>query len=232
MIRLGNIIGNSVATEVRRSFGPIVNPIIRKMADPWTPSNITREQRAAYKAKAIDYYERADDSNPNNAFCMLLGVSLRKDRLISSHIWKQETHGDGLHWFGLRADSLHNARNLLLLSDPIEKAFDVKQCCFLYDPINTRLVFRVLDPELRSQRVSLDPADLRTFNDIDNFMLQHPADKFPYRRILHWHAKRSFATAKLKGWIPTETDFDSYFEVSSNASQRDEDELENYFNDL
>ncbi len=190
---------------------------------------ISKSERADLKSAAADYYDRNDPTIPGNICCMILNISMARDKVTSSHIWKSETHGDGLQAFGLSPESVHSVRNILLLATNIERAFDVKQLCFLYNPLQQTLTLKILDPILFAQKIRDDPVDKRTFRDIDSSVLRHPHDKFPYRRILHWHAKMSFAHAKIKGWINYDENFESYFDVSSDASHRDENELEEYF---
>jgi hypothetical protein len=70
--------------------------------------------------------------------------------------------------------------------------------CFLYNFITSKLVLHVAEMTLLDKTIlhSKPPA---TFRQIDGRVLLHPDDKFPYRRLLSWHA---YWTLKKAGKLP------------------------------
>lgn len=54
----------------------------------------------------------------------------------------------------------------------------------------------------------------RTFNDIDNAVLYLPPNVFPYRRLLNWHGRCAFKTAKANKWIDGDEHLDDFFYLS------------------
>ena len=77
----------------------------------------------------------------------------------------------------------------LLGHEEIEKAFHSQQVCFLYDFIYGTLNFLILDDAIKEKRV---PGQQR-FKDIDgNELWTNEGNSLPYRRLLSWHAARTF----------------------------------------
>jgi hypothetical protein len=84
------------------------------------------------------------------------------------------------------------------------------------------------------------PGDPRKFRDIDNVELMHPPSNFPFRRILDYHAKLSYHKAINKGWLPSGSTFENFFDMSIGGSIPDlniyqnlfpSDDSENYISD-
>lgn len=188
---------------------------IEYLAENWSESKRTKGEQKEFRTDLINFYQREDPQNPNNLICMVLNQSLPKAAVIASHIWKSCTRGKGLDRFGLDATDLNSPRNGLLLAEPIEKAFDVLDVCFVYNTFNKCLTFHVLNPALLQIVVNpLDPNS--TFGQLHGRPLQHPANAVPYRRILGLHAKAAFRDARTKRWI-SDTDynqFQDYLELS------------------
>ncbi len=142
----------------------------------------------------------------------------------AGHIWKLATHGVGLTAFKLEEVDVDNERNGILLFESIEKAFDTKKICFIYDPFAGVLRLKILCNDLRNLFVVTDPNqrkkfnEFRKFNAIDNAILTLPEDVYPYRRILNWHARCSYRTAKVKKWISKDENFEDFFQLSDLVS--------------
>jgi hypothetical protein len=104
-------------------------------------------------------------------------------------------------------NDVNNERNGLSLFESIEKAFDTKEICFIYDPFADVLRQKILCNDQRNlfvvasvnQRKNFN--EFRKFDDIDNTVLALPESIYPYRRILNWHATCSYKMAKIKNWI-------------------------------
>lgn len=200
----------------------------RRRLDVWTPSKASREENPDFKAKLITYYKSVDPTNPQAIKCMILNQYLPKNIVIGSHIYKASTYGSGLEDFGLKATDLYSERNGLLLYESIEKVFDVKEVCFLYNAFNMTLTLRVLRrdllamPVIRTKDAALVPPSCASllFSDIDGSVLQLPLGIFPYKRILSWHARCSVRFASNMGWITPEEaeNFQPYFDTSLGAS--------------
>lgn len=189
--------------------------------DPWTTSKRSIEEQQNFKQALVNYYQR--DAGNNQLYCMVLNRAYDRQHVIASHIWKYCTRGKGLNEFGLKATDINNPRNGLLVAEGIEKAFDIKQLCFLWDPLQTCFKLVVLDPSLLNQLVV--PSTTQKFQDIQSSVLHHPQQNFPYRRILGWHAKMSYEFALEQGWIDSNTfsQFQDYSYLSNPGSLPDSD---------
>jgi hypothetical protein len=194
----------------------------RLRMDIWTESKRSKEEQVAFKAALITFYQRNHPSDSNLLKCMILDEFFPKRFVIASHIWKHCTRGEGLRDFGLLEDDVSNCRNGLLMCKEIELAFDTMRLCFLVDRINTdNLVLKVLDPVLLnplSSPLVISGHSLLRFCDIDGNSLQHPNDNLPFRRILDYHAKRSYQKAINRGWLEANSTFVDFFDMSIGAS--------------
>lgn len=201
----------------------------RRRLDVWTPSKTSRVENPDFKANLINFYQRFDPSDPTIVKCMILDVFLPKHIVIGSHIYKASTLGVGLEDFGLKQTDLFNVRNGLLLYESIEKAFDVKELCFLYNAFSTTLILHVISKDLLSKTVinpthsDIVPASIAhlTFSDIHGGTLQLPIDVSPFKRILSWHARCSVRYGRAMGWLTEEEEksFKPYFETSDGARE-------------
>ncbi|CAF2065358.1 unnamed protein product [Rotaria magnacalcarata] len=106
---------------------------------------------------------------------------------------------------------------------------DSKKLCFLCDLFAGNLRVKILCNDL-IQTFIVDDAinrknfnELRTFNDIDNAVLQLPPNIFPYRRLLNWHGRCSFKTAKANKWINKDEHLEYFFHLSDLISLPGED---------
>jgi hypothetical protein len=217
--------------QMQKLIVPIAKEVIvsqRRRLDVWTPSKVSRDENPGFKASLISYYQCADPMNPNVVKCMILNQYLPKNLVIGSHIYKASTYGSGLEDFGLKMTDLYNERNGLLLYESIEKAFDMKEVCFLYNAFNMTLTLHVLRKDLlpisviSPKNATLVPPACASllFSDIDGSVLQLPPGIYPYKRILSWHARCSVRHANSMGWITSaeaET-FQPYFDTSIGAT--------------
>ena len=190
------------------------------------------EEQKAFKDDLIKYYRRNSfvpfsfvpfvPFVPQKVRCMVTNEWHHREDVIASHIWPSKTRGKGLPKFGLAISDLTNPRNGFLVLKDIEVKFDRKQLCFLYDPLVTpgKYVVKILDPSIQDL-VIRKSKNSRTFQSIDGAELRHPSGKFPYRRLLGFHARCAFAIAREKNWIPPESIFKEYFDISSTASAPD-----------
>lgn len=185
---------------------------------------MSRDDNPTFKNDLIAFYDRGSSSS-NVLKCMILDLFFEKKKVIGGHIWKSCTSGVGLNNFGLIQADIHKPRNGLLLYFSIERAFDVKEICFIYNPLNQQLNLRVLKPDLREQFV-LDLPDRQQsnidlkFKDIEYRPLQFSPPNSPFKRLLSWHAKCSTKFALEIGWInQAEADeFLPYFNLSDGAT--------------
>ncbi|PRP73016.1 hypothetical protein PROFUN_17011, partial [Planoprotostelium fungivorum] len=200
----------------------------RKRLDIWTPSKRTLVDSTEFKNSLISYYDRKDPRS-SDIKCMVLDRFYPRDKVRGSHIWKYATYGEGLDEFGLKEDDVNKERNGLLLGEGIELAFDIKQLCFLYDPINTKFIVKVLDPGLLQSSTPVSPSQTRTFSDINNLPLCLPAGRSPFRRLLSWHAECTYTTALKKTWIdqPAFDTFTTYDSLSNGARPDFLEDLDN-----
>ena len=166
--------------------------------DIWTESKRTRTEEGAFKDATAAYYECAHADRPGELKCMVLGRFLRRDTVCAVHIWKLCTQDRGLEAFGLEESDLGSPRNGLLVAEAIEQAFDIKRLCLLWDPLGRRIVLHVLDPTLKAE--SVVPGGER-FANVHGRPLLAPSGKYPFRRLLAFHARASFNRALRAKWI-------------------------------
>ena len=207
----------------------------RMRMDNWTESKRSKEEQETFKVDLLSFYQCHHPSDPKLVRCMVLGDFFPRHLVIASHIWKHCTHGEGLDEFGLREIDLNNPRNGIWMCKEIEQAFDTKRLCFLIDRINTaNLVIKVLDPVLLSPATSpvvISGHSTLKFCDIEGHSLQHPAGNLPFRRILDFHAKRSYQKAINRGWIVASSTVDDFFDMSIGASIPDLNVYQTLFDD-
>jgi hypothetical protein len=171
-----------------------------------------------FKLAVIAYYGRQVSTahgKITSARCMVSDAVAQYGDLRPAHLVKHSTP-NLLALYGISPLEVNSPRNGVLLLDSIEKAFDRLDACFLYDPITSELLFKVLNPNLLTSRIQPSSAvELRTFADIDGATLQCPAGQLPYRRILSVHAKFSYSRALSFGWIANTAQLNTYFNLSS-----------------
>jgi hypothetical protein len=231
----GAALREDIAT-IRRLIVPLAKEVVKNQherLDVWTQSNVTRDDNPDFKEKLVLFYQR--QSRAGNINCMILNDSFPSKVILGSHIYKQATHGKGLEEFGLERQCIYNERNGLLLYYWIEKAFDRKDLCILYNSLTKSYSLKVLNPKLAEEYVvkqehvnycRRQTASLK-FKDIDGYLLQLPPNVYPYRRLLSWHAKCSVRCALFENWITKETkeSFQTFFELSEGATQPEELDL-------
>lgn len=195
-----------------------------KELDIW-PGNRTQIEQAEFKDQLIIKYE-CGAANQNTIKCMVLNAFFRRDAVRASHIWKYSTNGIGLTEFGLHYSDLNNYRNGLLMYTTIEQAFDRKELCFVYDPFQGKLLLKVLHKGVDGimEDMILDKnhqklyQNCTQFKDIDGAPLNLPANVYPFRRLLNWHARCAHEYAKTKKWIPENDNFDDFYDLSDLVS--------------
>ena len=196
-------------------------------------SQVSRKENPGFKNDLIAFYECARDGNLQVIKCMVLNMFLPRGIVSASHIFPAYTRGKELDEYNLEDVDLWNVRNGLLLYKHIEMSFDRMDCCFLYNPLRQSIHIKILNPALLSQRVWLHrdvshiPEEHRrlTFQDIDDNKLQLPQDLYPYRRILHLHAKFSVKRAVKQSWMTQEKSeqFKTVFDLSDDAKVPEDD---------
>lgn len=221
---IGISIGDTLILEevkkLRRDLAESEVRRLRKELDCWHSNARTRVENEIFKSSLIQYYNRADPTNPNNIICMLTNQSYPRKYVRASHILKRCTDGDLMHYFGLEPDIDHS-RNGLLLLEPIEQLFDRKDLCFLYNPTTQQFHAKLLNITLANEGMKAEDGRLfnLTYGSIDGLVLQLPQGVFPYRRVLSLHAKFSFSRALNRGWISSTENFEVYFNLSDDGIQ-------------
>jgi len=187
--------------------------ILEQCLDPWTRSQRSDSEQDSFKDELINYYNCASPSNSTTIKCMITGKYFSIDHVTAAHIWMHYTHGVGLEFFGMKKEDVRSPRNGLLLHSAIEKRFDHKEVCFLWDPFKVAIYIKVLNPELMEKAVVGNVK----FRDIDGNRLLLPNGKWPFRRILNWHARKSYSAAIHLGWVPANELMLDYFELSDKS---------------
>lgn len=196
------------------------NDRVKNELDCWdTSSNRTREDQEDFKNKLIMFYQ-CGTNETKKVKCMIMNKFFDRGCVRAAHIWKSATNGIGLPAFKLEESDVHNERNGLLLFESIEKNFDRKKLCFIYDPFAQVLRLKILCDQLRqvyvvpeeNQRKKFN--EYRTFDHIDRAILVLPKDVFPFRRLLNWHGRCAYRTARRNRWISDEENLEDFFHLS------------------
>ena len=217
------LILNLEVADLRRELNILKEEFNVSEYDIWSEKGRTEIEQTTFKDDMIMYYHRGSVIPfVNQLCCMVTGQWHPRKDVVAGHIWMSKTRGKGLPKFGLSVNDLMSARNGFLVLKDIEDKFDRKQLCFLYSPLTNQGKFtvKILDPTIRNSIIKMSH-DSRTFQQIDGVELQHPHQKFPYRRLLGFHARCSYAKAREKGWISADSVFDEYFDISETASAPD-----------
>lgn len=180
-------------------------------------------EQKEFKTRLIGYYNRQEKlakkvtsfilGRKSMLKCMILDEYFDRNVVIASHIWKNSMHGVGLPKFGLTVQDAMSPRNGFLMVKMIEERFDIKDVCFLYDPFRKKLTLKVLNPSIFD--IVVDPSS-KTFRQLDGALLRHPKGKFPFRRLLNFHAKCAYIRAKEQRWSTVGNDdvVADYFNLS------------------
>ena len=220
IVKIGNIENQIASLSIEHNLSNY---------DIWTETGRSEAEQQEFKKELINYYNRKpwvfDFVNKGKLKCMATDQWLDKSLIIACHIWKSSMHGDGLTKFGLERQDAISPRNGFLMLKDIERQFDRKHLCIVYDSLNKWFKFKVLDPALFGVVIGNSNPKL-TFANIDNTKLRHPDNNnIPFRRLLSWHARCSFKFAKEKEWITEEIerDYEPYHNLSDGASVPDID---------
>ncbi len=169
-------------------------------------------------------------SIPSSALikCQLTQSFFHSSEVTATRLFPKR-HADILHTtLGLDADKIDSQRNGLLVCRSIKSAFNRRRVCFIYNALDGRFYFRVLDAKLRDVRAV--PSTL-TFAQLDGRPLCLPAGKLPYRRVLALHAREAIAHAKKEYQFETSEEdaraMQEALQLSDRVS-RDSDERERY----
>lgn len=191
---------------------------LRKELDCWHSTTRTKVESDEFKDSLIKFYCREDPNNQYNIMCMLTNESYPRKYVRASHIVKRCTEGELMHYFGVDANIDH-PRNGLLLLESIERLFDKKDLCFLYDPTNQQIKAKLLNTTLWDVEMKAEDKSSfgRTYGSVDSLVLHLPEGHFPYRRILSFHAKLALSRALARGWISDDVQFESYFNMSDHG---------------
>lgn len=167
--------------------------------------------------------------------CQILNILLPSFLVIGAHIFKHEWASDAAILLGIT--KIDSTRNGLLLFQPIEKAFDRSQLCFVKEAGKGSFQLKILDPSLRGQdlftsclklirkedceKLQLSLTDVQntvsnalvnngrqlTFGDLEGRTLICKGKTTPYKRCLNFHASRARDYAVEKGWISPNVTF-------------------------
>jgi hypothetical protein len=88
--------------------------------------------------------------------------------IITSYIWKYLLPGNSLDAFELDISDQNQPQNRMLLAKSIEKAFNTKRVCFMWNSLQKQIQLCIMDPELLNKAII--PSD-KTFHDINGTVL-------------------------------------------------------------
>ena len=132
--------------------------------------------------------------------CLVADELLPRSEVTAAHLFPKR-HADIFYsTLGLDASKIDSVRNGLLLCRSIENAFDRQRVCFIYNALEGKFIFRVLDPALLTERA--EPS-AKTFKELNNEPLRLPGEKMPYRRVLGLHAREALAHAEAEYKLDT-----------------------------
>ena len=208
--------------EVRRDIAALAVEHNLSNYDIWTETGRSEAEQTEFKDGLIKYYRRAGWLRPGRLRCMVTNQWHKRNKVVAAHIWAHRTHGKGLEKFHLSRNDVSSERNGFLVLKDIEKQFDMKYLCFVYNAIAQTLVVKVLNPDLLGRVIEFSNPSM-TFANIDGKQLLHPKYNYPFRRLLSFHARCSYKFAKDKGWISAEMEaqFLPYHDLSDTASVPD-----------
>lgn len=132
--------------------------------------------------------------------CMLLNKWCDKRDVKLAHIVpKRKCVGDEVYLdLPPMSQLAHDPYNFLVLSSPVEEAFDNRQACFVQD-FKRRFIFHLLDKSTASK-----PVGRTTLGKLHGRKLKLPKNVQPYARLLGHHALCTFRNAHSQGWINDE----------------------------
>lgn len=101
-----------------------------------------------------------------------------------------------------------------------------KNCAFIYDPFQAKLVLKVLHrgDDGIMESIILEKNDQEIYNNYKKFKNIHgkplnlPDNVYPFRRLLNWHARCCHQYAKDKKWISESENFEDFFDLSDLVS--------------
>lgn len=229
--------------EMQLLYWEIVNEMAKRKTNDALMAYL--EDRFTYDGNSTSASERPD-FKPNLArdyllvpeqqyretpglLCQILDVKLPKFLVSAFHVFKPKWAADS--YYLLDFDDVVSSRNGLLLFQPIERAFNRSQLCFLKANREDSLFLRLLDPGLRD--ITLFDACLPLINEIDCASINKTVDEVlsalqitltvngrlltfgdiegnriickgkirPYKRCLNFHAAVARRYALKQGWI-------------------------------
>jgi hypothetical protein len=186
--------------------------------DVWLSENRTQAEQKDFRDSVIDYYGKRGDNG--QVRCMVTGLMLPGNFVTAGHIYKSATRGVGLSSFGLTAADIHAPRNGFVIATEIERHFDIKDLCFIYDPFRKCYVVHVLNPDIHSKIV----VQQIRFSDLQGLTV-FSEPKTPYRRLLNFHSKCAVVAAKDNGWVREENYVLNILDLADTQSDDDEDDF-------
>lgn len=155
--------------------------------DVWSETGRSEKEQKEFKVSLCTFYDRKpfveDFLNRGKLKCMVTSQWLPKNIVIASHIWPHAQHGNDLTKFNLTWPDCSSVRNGLLMVKCIEKRFDWKHLCIIYNSFNSSFRMKVLNPALMDEVIE-GTNPVLTFRSIDNNVLHHPPGNIPFRRLL------------------------------------------------
>jgi HNH endonuclease len=150
----------------------------------------------------------SDDANPNQ-------------RVVAAHLWPKSQATRFESWKATISSStcagIDDASNGLFLLKEIEEAYDKKRVCFVCNPFDISMEFKVLDKNLLLQK----PAGCsQTYEELSQSIIRSPTINNimrPSFHILSRHAFHAVDHASLRTWVTPQqkTELHNLIKVSS-----------------
>jgi len=192
-----------------RSSQEKVNKLVRTLsttspsaADPWESKlpNPTRPKDLRERsARHYDYCE-TKASGGIIAKCCLTGIIGDRNVVTNAHLLPRNAPAHFLDELGFK--DVDDIRNMVILCNNIDKAFEEKRLCFLADENRPRsFVLKIWDEKIKDKLVFNGDAEHRTIGSYSGRSMIFAEGKTPFSRVLSLHAQCSYETAKKNNWI-------------------------------
>eukprot|EP01118_Nematostelium_gracile_P005721 TRINITY_DN1817_c0_g2_i1.p1 TRINITY_DN1817_c0_g2~~TRINITY_DN1817_c0_g2_i1.p1 ORF type:complete len:440 (-),score=67.70 TRINITY_DN1817_c0_g2_i1:13-1332(-) len=176
-----------------------------------------------FRKKVIHFYQRRFGKTKR---CMVTNQSCNSQNSRAAHLWPVEHASRIGEILEMSIADVGNPRNGILVLKTIEEAFDRGRCTFIYHPLQKQLLFKIIDPDLRNDKIFGNTS----FSEFNEKPLHHPANRMPFLRVLSYLSREYFNAAIADSWIdrPEWDQFKTFDELYQKGFA-DESEFRNHY---
>eukprot|EP00197_Chlamydomonas_leiostraca_P014557 CAMPEP_0202864322 /NCGR_PEP_ID=MMETSP1391-20130828/4610_1 /ASSEMBLY_ACC=CAM_ASM_000867 /TAXON_ID=1034604 /ORGANISM="Chlamydomonas leiostraca, Strain SAG 11-49" /LENGTH=437 /DNA_ID=CAMNT_0049544057 /DNA_START=121 /DNA_END=1434 /DNA_ORIENTATION=- len=217
---------NDMSHDVKQlaALAPLVSTIVMEKFMP-TPSRASQGMDEGFKQQLIQLYKRQQTAKTlHKLFCPVLKRFFSRHLVRAAHLFPVRLR-EYAHLLGI--PDINNARNGLLWSSLIEKAWEAWLICFTPCP-NVKpgckaYVLRVVDAGIMDTKLAVYGDDAayaylgsQTFRDLDGTIMDIPdTDMPPYERALVWQARLAVFKAQKSQKLAQQFPLESAFKAAS-----------------